>query len=126
MTWAPSPRALPAWRSACKVWMCRSSTAWERRGWVHGRSCMPHKVLVVEDDAAILEPRSYNLGSEGHQVDSVADGAAALAAVRKSATDVVILDLMLPGMDGFEVTRALRKDNNVPILMLTARDDEID
>ncbi|MCW5873696.1 MAG: response regulator transcription factor [Anaerolineales bacterium] len=87
---------------------------------------MPHKVLVVEDDAAIREALSYNLGREGYQVDSVADGAAALAAVRKSTPDVVILDLMLPGMDGFEVTRALRKDNNVPILMLTARDDEID
>ncbi|MBX3003681.1 MAG: response regulator transcription factor [Anaerolineales bacterium] len=87
---------------------------------------MPHKVLVVEDDAAIREALSYNLGREGYQVDTVADGAAALAAVRQSAPDVVILDLMLPGLDGFEVTRALRKDNNVPILMLTARDDEID
>lgn len=87
---------------------------------------MPHKVLVVEDDAAIREALSYNLGREGYQVEVVADGAAALAAVRQHTPDVVILDLMLPGMDGFEVTRALRKDNNVPILMLTARDDEID
>ncbi|HRO23153.1 MAG TPA: response regulator transcription factor, partial [Promineifilum sp.] len=63
---------------------------------------------------------------EGYEVESVGDGAAALAAARTYTPDVLILDLMLPGMDGFEVTRALRKDNNVPILMLTARDDEID
>jgi len=69
---------------------------------------------------------TYNLGREGYQVEAVADGVAALAAARSSTPDIVILDLMLPGMDGFEVTRALRKDNTVPILMLTARDDEID
>ena len=87
---------------------------------------MPHKVLVVEDDAAIREALTYNLTREGYEVESVGDGAAALAAARTYTPDVLILDLMLPGMDGFEVTRALRKDNNVPILMLTARDDEID
>lgn len=87
---------------------------------------MPHKVLVVEDDAAIREALTYNLSREGYEVESVGDGAAALSAARTHTPDVLILDLMLPGMDGFEVTRALRKDNNVPILMLTARDDEID
>ncbi len=87
---------------------------------------MPRKVLVVEDDAAIREALTYNLTREGYEVESVGDGAAALAAARTHTPDVLILDLMLPGMDGFEVTRALRKDNNVPILMLTARDDEID
>ena len=87
---------------------------------------MPHKVLVVEDDAAIREALTYNLSREGYEVESVGDGAAALTAARTHTPDVLILDLMLPDMDGFEVTRALRKDNNVPILMLTARDDEID
>ncbi|UYN91357.1 MAG: response regulator transcription factor [Anaerolineales bacterium] len=87
---------------------------------------MPQRVLVVEDDAAIREALTYNLTREGYEVDAVSDGAAAVAAVRKAAPQLVVLDLMLPEMDGFDVTRTLRKESNVPILMLTARDDEID
>ncbi len=87
---------------------------------------MPQRVLVVEDDAAIREALTYNLTREGYDVDAVSDGAAAVAAVRKAAPQLVVLDLMLPEMDGFDVTRTLRKESNVPILMLTARDDEID
>lgn len=87
---------------------------------------MPQRVLVVEDDAAIREALTYNLTREGYDVDAVSDGAAAVAAVRKAAPQLVVLDLMLPQMDGFDVTRTLRKESNVPILMLTARDDEID
>lgn len=87
---------------------------------------MPQRVLVVEDDAAIREALTYNLTREGYEVDAVSDGAAAVAAVRKAAPHLVVLDLMLPEMDGFDVTRTLRKESNVPILMLTARDDEID
>lgn len=87
---------------------------------------MPQRVLVVEDDAAIREALTYNLTREGYEVQAVSDGAAAVAAVRKAAPQLVVLDLMLPEMDGFDVTRTLRKENNVPILMLTARDDEID
>lgn len=87
---------------------------------------MPQRVLVVEDDAAIREALTYNLTREGYEVDAVSDGAAAVAAVRKAAPQLVVLDLMMPEMDGFDVTRTLRKESNVPILMLTARDDEID
>ncbi len=87
---------------------------------------MPQKVLVVEDDAAIREALTYNLSREGYEVTAVGDGAAAVASVRKAEPNLVVLDLMLPELDGFDVTRTLRKESNVPILMLTARDDEID
>jgi DNA-binding response OmpR family regulator len=87
---------------------------------------MKEKVLVVEDDPAIRDALSYNLGKEGYEVRAVGDGIAALEAARSSTPDLVVLDLMLPELDGYDVTRALRKDSNVPILMLTARDDEID
>lgn len=87
---------------------------------------MKQKVLVVEDDPAIREALSYNLGREGYEVQAVADGVKALEAARSSSPDLVVLDLMLPELDGFDVTRSLRKESNVPILMLTARDDEID
>lgn len=87
---------------------------------------MKEKVLVVEDDPAIREALSYNLGREGYEVKAVGDGVAALEAARASAPDLVVLDLMLPELDGYEVTRTLRKESNVPILMLTARDEEID
>lgn len=87
---------------------------------------MSKRVLVVEDDAAIRDALEYNLAREGYAVESVGDGVAALAAIRKKEPDLVVLDLMLPEMDGFDVTRTLRQESNVPILMLTARDDEID
>lgn len=87
---------------------------------------MKEKVLVVEDDPAIRDALSYNLGREGYEVKAVGDGVAALEAARASAPDLVVLDLMLPELDGYDVTRTLRKESNVPILMLTARDDEID
>jgi DNA-binding response OmpR family regulator len=87
---------------------------------------MREKILVVEDDAAIREAIAYNLGKEGYAVQAVGDGAAALAAARADSPDLILLDLMLPEIDGFDVTRSLRKESNVPILMLTARDDEID
>ncbi|MGH2582542.1 MAG: response regulator [Anaerolineales bacterium] len=87
---------------------------------------MAQKVLVVEDDAAIRDALTYNLGREGYEVEAVGDGAAALKTARATSPDVIVLDLMLPEIDGFDVTRTLRKESNVPILMLTARDDEID
>src|SRR3990170_7630618 len=87
---------------------------------------MKEKILVVEDDPAIREALGYNLGREGYEVKAVGDGVAALEAARASAPDLVVLDLMLPELDGYDVTRTLRKESNVPILMLTARDDEID
>ncbi|MCW5877111.1 MAG: response regulator transcription factor [Anaerolineales bacterium] len=87
---------------------------------------MGQKVLVVEDDPAIQDALSYNLTREGYEVLTAADGAQALAVAREQRPDLVVLDLMLPELDGFDVTRTLRKESSVPILMLTARDDEID
>lgn len=87
---------------------------------------MREKILVVEDDAAIREALSYNLNREGYEVEAAGDGAQAIKTARSSKPDLIVLDLMLPELDGFDVTRTLRKESSVPILMLTARDDEID
>src|SRR3972149_6802859 len=87
---------------------------------------MREKILVVEDDAAIREALSYNLNREGYEVESAGDGTQAIKTARTSKPDLIVLDLMLPELDGFDVTRTLRKESSVPILMLTARDDEID
>ena len=84
------------------------------------------KILVVEDDDALRETLAYNLGREDYNVRAVEDGLSALESARKDHPDLVLLDLMLPGMDGIEVCRILRQEMNVPILILTARDDEID
>lgn len=87
---------------------------------------MSKTVLVVEDELALRETLAYNLKREGYQVDAVGDGHAAVEMARSLKPDLIILDVMLPGLDGFDVTRILRKEMNVPILMLTARDEEID
>lgn len=84
------------------------------------------KVLVVEDDRTLLSALKYNLSKEGHDVFTAADGAEAIEVARASKPDFIILDIMLPKMSGFEVCRILRKDTTVPILMLTAKDDESD
>lgn len=84
------------------------------------------KILVVEDDTSLRETLVYNLSRQEYSVQSVGDGLAGLEAARKNNPDLVLLDLMLPGMDGFEVCRILRQEMNIPILILTARDDEID
>jgi DNA-binding response OmpR family regulator len=83
-------------------------------------------ILVVEDEPALQETLVYNLEHQGYSVDSASDGQTALDKARQLKPDLVILDVMLPILDGFEVCRILRKDMNVPILMLTARDEEID
>lgn len=87
---------------------------------------MPEKILVVEDEVALREALAYNLGRQGYQVETVGDGQAAVKAAREMQPDMIVLDLMLPVMDGFEVCRILRQEMNTPILMLTARDEEID
>jgi two-component system response regulator RegX3 len=84
------------------------------------------RILVVEDEAAIAEPLSYMLRKEGYDVAIVTSGPAALAAAGKSAPDLVLLDLMLPGMSGTDVCRELRARSSVPIIMVTARDSELD
>lgn len=83
-------------------------------------------ILVVEDDVSLRETLVYNLSRQDYTVQAVGDGVAGLETARKNQPDLVLLDLMLPGMDGFEVCRILRQEMNIPILILTARDDEID
>jgi DNA-binding response OmpR family regulator len=83
-------------------------------------------ILVVEDDTALRETLVYNLSRQDYSVRSVGDGLSALKAARQAQPDLILLDLMLPGMDGIEVCRILRQEMNIPILILTARDDEID
>ncbi|MFZ2098118.1 MAG: response regulator transcription factor [Anaerolineales bacterium] len=83
-------------------------------------------ILVVEDDTALRETLVYNLSRQDYKVQAVGDGLSALKAARQSQPDLILLDLMLPGMDGFEVCRILRQEMNIPILILTARDEEID
>ena len=87
---------------------------------------MSQKVLVVEDETTLLETLAYNLERQGYEVSTAADGHAALEVARKEEPDLIVLDVMLPGLDGFEVCRILRKEMSVPILMLTARDEEVD
>jgi DNA-binding response OmpR family regulator len=87
---------------------------------------MVDQVLVVEDEATLRETLEYNLARQGYQVHTAADGYTALELARQHRPDVIVLDVMLPGLDGFEVCRILRKEMNVPILMLTARTDEVD
>ena len=84
------------------------------------------RLLVVEDDLILLETLEYNLTAEGYRVLTATDGLLALEVARKEQPDLVVLDVMLPGMDGFEVCRVLRRETAVPILMLTARAGETD
>jgi len=84
------------------------------------------KVLIVEDDRNLSDTLKYNLRKEGYDVIAALDGVEALDAARREKPDLIILDIMLPKMSGFEVCRILRKDMNVPILMLTAKTDETD
>lgn len=84
------------------------------------------KVLLIEDDAAVREGLRLALGRQGHVVDAVETGEQGLDRLRAVASDVVVLDLMLPGMDGFEVCRRIRAAGDLPIIMLTARNDDMD
>ena len=87
---------------------------------------MPEKILVVEDDPTLQETLAYNLERQGYDVLTAGDGQLALQVAEQEKPNLVVLDIMLPLIDGYEVCRILRKNSNVPILMLTARDDEID
>ncbi len=83
-------------------------------------------ILVVEDDETLRETIEYNLANQGFEVVSAADGRDALEAAREHKPELILLDVMLPGIDGFEVCRILRQEMSVPILMLTAKTEEID
>ncbi len=84
------------------------------------------RVLVVEDEESFSDALSYMLRREGYEVSVAATGPDGLAAYDRTGADLVLLDLMLPGMSGTEVCRALRQKSNVPIIILTARDSEVD
>lgn len=87
---------------------------------------MSYKILMVEDEAPIADSVAYSLTSEGFQVETALDGLAGLTAFRSFSPDLVILDLMLPKLSGLDFCRAVRKESSVPIIMLTAKTEEID
>ena len=87
---------------------------------------MARKILVVEDEALIADAVAARLRSEGYEVQLAADGPAGVEHTRRWEPDLVILDLMLPGLDGLEVCRLIQRERHLPVLMLTARDDETD
>ncbi|MDQ1121439.1 response regulator transcription factor [Microbacterium trichothecenolyticum] len=84
------------------------------------------RVLIVEDEPDLADPLAYLLRREGYEVEIAEDGSLALAAFRERGADLLLLDLMLPGMPGTEVCRQLRLTSQVPIIMLTAKDSEVD
>jgi two-component system OmpR family response regulator len=88
---------------------------------------MPETILVVEDQPSLQETLAYNLQKQGYAVESAIDGRAALEIARRLKPDLILLDIMLPGLNGIDVCKTLRRDSfQSPIIMLTARDDEID
>jgi DNA-binding response OmpR family regulator len=84
------------------------------------------KILVVDDEPTLVATLKYNLEHEGYRVITAADGESGLSTARAKRPDLILLDLLLPVMDGFEVCRILRRETTIPILMLTAKTDEID
>ncbi len=87
---------------------------------------MNPKILVVEDEPALVDTLEYSLTRQGYAVSIAKDGFKALEIARKIEPDLIVLDVMLPGLDGFEVCRILRQEMSMPILMLTARAEEVD
>jgi DNA-binding response OmpR family regulator len=87
---------------------------------------MSEKILIVEDEPSLQETLAYNLARHGYLTEVAGDGQTAIKVAHETKPDLIVLDIMLPLLDGFEVCRILRKEMNTPILMLTARDDEID
>ncbi len=85
-----------------------------------------NKILIVEDEPTLVDTLDYSLRKQGYTVLTVTDGRAAIELARKERPDLVVLDIMLPGLDGFEVCRILRQEMSMPILMLTARTEEVD
>ena len=87
---------------------------------------MSDRILIIEDEIALQETLAYNLKKQGYDVEIASTGPSGLELAHTFHPDLILLDIMLPGMDGFEVCRILRQTITTPILMLTARDDEID
>jgi len=127
------------WQNACPV-VAGPELLFEKNGLIPAIEHLPghsahsilklmarnDKILIVEDDRNLLDTLKYNLRKEGYDVITAVDGAEALDVARRDKPDLIVLDLMLPKMSGFEVCRILRKDMIVPILMLTAKTDETD
>jgi two-component system response regulator VicR/two-component system response regulator RegX3 len=86
---------------------------------------MPH-ILLVDDEAPLCESLAYSLRREGYEVTTASDGRGAIKQFHKQVPDVILLDLMLPEVDGIEVCWRMRAFSNVPILMLTAKDQDMD
>ena len=84
------------------------------------------KILIVEDEPALIETLEYSLRKQGYDISTATDGRKALSAARQQQPDLIVLDVMLPLLDGFEVCRILRQEMNVPVIMLTARTEEVD
>lgn len=87
---------------------------------------MPQKILVVDDDPAISEMLTIVLSAEGFDTVAVTDGALAVETAQREHPDLILLDLMLPGMNGIDICRAIRQESAVPIIMLTAKTDTVD
>lgn len=87
---------------------------------------MTQKVLLIEDEAAIADSVGYSLENEGFEVIAAQDGVTGLSAARNTYPDLIILDLMLPRLSGLDLCRAIRKESSVPIIMLTAKTEEVD
>lgn len=87
---------------------------------------MPETILIVDDEQRIIDLAQMYLEQEGYAVESSTDGAEAFAKIREDQPGLIVLDLMLPGMDGLEICRRVRAESDVPIIMLTARSDDID
>lgn len=129
----PVPCLRPGCTLGCGDWPATSmeSNQWEQE--IVGKKKQKKRqreersrVLLVEDDLTLLEALEYNLAAEGYQILTAEDGLSALEVAREEKPDLVILDIMLPGLDGLEVCRILRRETSVPILILTARADEVD
>ncbi|PJF22378.1 MAG: DNA-binding response regulator [Phototrophicales bacterium] len=87
---------------------------------------MPETILIVDDEQRIIDLAQMYLEQEGYVVESSTDGAEAYTKIRQNPPGLIVLDLMLPGMDGLEICRRVRAESDVPIIMLTARSDDID
>jgi len=84
------------------------------------------KILIIEDEVPLAEALKYTLGKEGYGVDVAHDGAEGLETFRRDGADLLILDLMLPSLDGLEICRRVRAGSSVPIIMVTAKDSDMD
>jgi DNA-binding response OmpR family regulator len=92
----------------------------------NGHSTHPKRILVVDDESAILQTLRFNLERSGYEVVTAGDGRSAVSLALREQPDLIVLDIMLPLLDGVEACREIRKSSDVPIMMLTAKDQEID